>query len=130
MPDEGIRDPGFPYTERVEGVARLCLPCEDFTDGLYIHPESAVVVTVAARGSASMPEVEHFVGAFDFMLLQKERDELKRTLALINLTRVGPVTDSDRLRRVYELCDKAGFGPGEAHALNGVVAWALERSDG
>jgi hypothetical protein len=115
--------------QRVEG-ARPQLPIEDLDAGLYIHPGTVTVAAFLTEGEESSIDPEklytprYYVDARDFMDMQKERDDLKRTLALVNATRVGPVDDDARLRRIFALCDKAGFGVDEARAIAGIEAWA------
>lgn len=130
-PVEGhIYDPGFPYTERREEMARLCLPCEDLDMHLYIHPGSVALLATRTHGVESDESVQVWVDARYFMEVQRERDELRRTLALVNVTRVGPSGNSARLVRIYELCDAAGLTPEQADATAKLISWAQGGSGG
>ncbi len=55
-------------------------------DGYYIDDGTGVHVTASRSGGWSRPAV--YVDAEDFMRVQKERNDLKRTLYLINGWRV------------------------------------------
>ncbi len=99
----GRPDPRFP-----EGT-------ESLDDGLYIHPTTPVL-TVSRDGAA--PDV--YVDAAAFMQVQKERDEYRRLLALINAWRVGGARSEIRLR---QLLMQAGEGDVQAEATLDIIRW-------
>lgn len=111
-------------------MARLCIPIENFEGGLYIHPGSAVVVAVASQFSATLPEVEFLVGAHDFMEVQRERDELKRTLARINAIRATKGEFAEKWERACDLLQLAGFDGRQAEATAALIDWAMEGGGG
>jgi hypothetical protein len=87
-------------------------------DGLYIHeatekwPSGTKVMRQIVRG-----EEQVWVEAEDFMAVQKERDDFRRTLAVINSARVV-----ERLPKlVLDLLDQAGFGEKEAEAMAQII---------
>ena len=124
-----VTDPGFPYTERRDGITRLCLPEENFDEGLYIHPESVEVLATTVLRAGCDPETVVFVHASSFMEVQKERDELKRTLSLINAQRARHEYGVERWEATVALLDKAGFTEDDARAMASLIAWATtERS--
>lgn len=100
----GRPDPRFP-----EGT-------EDLDADLYIH-STTPVLTVSRDGAP--PEV--YVTAAAFMEVQKERDEYRRVLALINAWRVGAARPEARLRQLL-----AGVGEGDAQgeATLDIIRWA------
>jgi hypothetical protein len=90
------------------------LPGEDLDAGLYIHPGHPDVATVTIDG-----ETRYLVDAREFMAMQKERDDYRRTLALVNECRLRGYADRERLDQLLE---KAGFSYGEAEAMSSLLA--------
>jgi hypothetical protein len=119
-------DGGSLYTEEREGMARKCLPVEDLDEHLYIHPGT---VTVAAFTVGS-EETRYYVGAQDFMEMQRERDELRRTLSLINAIRATKGEFAEKWERACDLLQGAGFDGKQAQAMAGLIAWAKEANGG
>lgn len=64
-------------------------------EGLYIDGGVGVHVTTSRSSGSTRPAV--YVDAEDFMRVQKERDDLKRTLYLINGWRTDPSRDDAAL---------------------------------
>lgn len=61
---------------------------------------------------------QEWVHADDFMDVQQERDDYRRTLALINAL---PIAADGNLRAML---DGAGFSLGDAEAMRSLIAWA------
>lgn len=119
------------YTEEVEDILRLCLPVEDIHNGLYIHPMSVRLASITTAYDESGEMTNYYVRAEDFMDMQKERDELRKTLSLLNavwrsapLGNVMAVFKDQGALRIQRLLDKAGFTADAAKATQGIVDWA------
>lgn len=92
----------------------------DQSDGLYIHeatdrwPHGTKVLRLNVGGG----DEQVWVAADDFMALQKERDDLRRTLALINAHRLTDwITPA-----VVALLERAGFTLADAEAMASIIA--------
>jgi hypothetical protein len=94
-------------------MTRDVLPVEQIEDGLYINPSTATT-KISVGG-----EDTYLVAAEDFMAVQKERDEYRRTLALINAWRIDRNRDEQRLTQLLE---KAGFTFADAQAMVSLIA--------
>jgi hypothetical protein len=87
--------------------------------GLYIHektdkwPCGTTVLRQTITG-----EERVWVAADDFMAVQKERDHYRRTLALINATRLWAWLPTP----VLTLLHSAGFAHSDAKAMNEIIA--------
>jgi hypothetical protein len=99
-------------------------PCEDFDKGLYLRPQTAVTVLTTTRRDpaappSAPPEVAEafYVSAEEFMAVQKQNDDYRRTLAFINAWRFSG-RDNGRLNR---LLDEAGFTAAMGHAVNDII---------
>lgn len=99
------------------------LPIENPDEGLYLHqagsperkgmPGGARVLKLAADGGE-----RYYVRAEDYMAVQKERDDYRRNMALVNAWRVTQGWKSPMLE---QLCFAAGFTDADGHAINDVV---------
>jgi hypothetical protein len=116
-------DHGFPYTERREGILRLCLPCEDLDSGLYIHPLSArlLATLLHEREVETIEPVQVWVAAEDFMAVQKERDDLRRTVGLINSIRARDISADEALGIMADLCEASGFRFADAEVMASII---------
>lgn len=99
-------------------------PCEDYDKGHYLRPQTAVTVLSTTRHDPTLPpsappEVTqaYYVSAEEFMAVQKQNDDYRRTLAFINAWRFSD-RDNGRLNR---LLDEAGFTPDMGHAVNDII---------
>jgi hypothetical protein len=72
----------MPSSEHPEPVRAALDAVERRDDGLYINDGIGVHVTTGRSSGSTRPAV--YVDAEDFMRVQKERDDLKRVLYLIN----------------------------------------------
>jgi PHD/YefM family antitoxin component YafN of YafNO toxin-antitoxin module len=90
------------------------LPVENLEEGLYIWRDM-VPVTVTTRGE----DVSYLVDASAFMEMQRERDNYRKALALINAWRITPEREESELTR---LLDSVGFTHGDAQAMVSLVA--------
>lgn len=87
---------------------------EDLADGLYLHPDTPVL-TVATGG-----ETKVYVAADRFMEVQKERDEYRRLLALINAWRI---TSGRTEAALTALLARVGEGADQAKATLEILRW-------
>lgn len=94
------------------------LPIEDHEKGLYIHqprPEHDVSGTeVLMIRDAPWEEPTYYVKAIDFMLVQKERDDLRRTCAMINAA-------LDEPEAIEKLVRRAGFTEKDGEAMRDLI---------
>lgn len=97
---------------------------EDPDNGLYLRPQTSVTVLTTTVNDPSLPPSApprvteaHYVDATEFMAVQKEADDYRRTLAFINAWRFS---DQDR-GRLNRLLDDAGFTPDMGHAVNDIL---------
>lgn len=95
-------------------------PCEDLDNGLYLRPKHTDVTVINPPGDIT-PIV--LVAAEDFMAVQKERDDLRRTVGLINAWRLSPGRSEIELDRLLK---DAGQDLASAKAMLGILAWARE----
>lgn len=93
------------------------------SDGLYIHratedrPDGTRTMTVTTGG-----EVTEWVHADDFMAVQKERDDYRRALALVNAWRWSP-DFAERNPRLLDIqLAGAGFTVKDGRAMLSLVA--------
>lgn len=77
----------MPSSERSDPVRAALDAVERRDDGLYINDHIGVHVTTSRSGGSTRPAV--YVDAEDFMQMQRERDDLRRVLYLINGWRVS-----------------------------------------
>lgn len=105
------------------------LPIESPDEGLYIHRAGGrgvggTRVVIIERYTDDL-EPEYLVDARQFMEIQRERDNFRRTLALVNA--------AHRLRRGRSLVDTllsdAGFELTEAHAMASIAAQVVHDHD-
>jgi hypothetical protein len=89
-------------------------PYENPEQDLYVHDKSKV--TTLANGEG---ESRYLVDVQEFMAMQKERDEARRTLALINAWQVAPRRDEQHLRK---LLDDHGLSVADGEAMNSIIA--------
>jgi hypothetical protein len=95
------------------------LPIEDPDEGLYLHqaggrmPGGARVLKLAQDGRE-----RYYVRAEDYMAVQKERDDYRRSMALVNAWRV---TQKRQFPMLENLCFSAGFTDADGHAINDVI---------
>lgn len=125
-------DGGDLYTEEREGMARKCLPVEDLDEHLYIHPGSVVVAAFTVGFEESGFETRYYVGAQDFMEVQRERDNFRRALSLLNAyvqCEVPSIPMNPRVRMEHVL-QEAGFTAGDAEATRRLIDWATKGADG
>jgi hypothetical protein len=95
------------------------LPCEDHDAGLYIHQRSVDVVTISDSAGD-----RYLVSAEDFMVIQRERDQLRKTLAFLNSVCRNATPGFDQRAAALKLLDDAGFSADDARALDGIMEWA------
>lgn len=110
-------------------------PCEDPDNGLYLRPQTAVTVLTTTRQDPTQPPSAppettqaYYVSAEEFMAVQKENDDYRRTLALINAWRVSAYLSVRNDTRLNRLLDEAGFSEGMGHAVNDMIAEFAPRS--
>jgi hypothetical protein len=112
----------MPVTEQPAHETSPQLACENLDDGLYIHrwdPQHGHGTRVQI---ITDPDGEQtaWVHAEDFMEVQRQRDEYRKFLALINATP----------SKAVELCVRAGFSAADAEAMRGLIAWAHAGENG
>jgi hypothetical protein len=100
-------------------MAREALPIEDRDEGLYINQPHKSMAGVEVTTISVGGEDRYLVSAEDFMAVQKERDEHKRTLALINAWAIRRDGDPAVVRR---LLDQAGFTFDDGCAMASIIA--------
>jgi hypothetical protein len=91
---------------------------EDLVNGLYLHPD-APVMTITRDG-----QTEVYVAASAFMEVQRDRDEYRRILALVNAWRLSSVRSEHALR---QLLMRVGEGDAQAEATLDIIRWASEQ---
>lgn len=99
----------------------MTVPGEDHKAGLYVHegtPQMPGVELLRLRRRGVGPE-EAFVPVLDFMRVQRERDELRRALALINALRADDGVVMPSL--VVTLLERAGFTHRDAEAMVDII---------
>lgn len=89
------------------------LPIENLEDGLYVHPGTRTMAVSRSGGVT-----RYWVDARDFMQVQKERDDYRRAIALVNAWRVAAGVDFPMLT---SLCESVGLTVEDAHAINAVI---------
>ena len=104
------------------------LPCENLAEDLYLNPDMRAKMTVIAPPGA---DPVHLVPAEDYMAIQKERDENRRVLALINAWRRTPYRSEDAFAA---LLARVGQDDGLADATRSIMmsvpnAMRLGRTD-
>lgn len=100
-------------------------PFEDLEAGRYVHPRSVNLVSITSRQKQVGEAQEWFVGVNDFMEVQHQRDEQRKTLGFVNVyARRGD------LDKVLSLLDRAGFDAKDAEAMEGLIAWAESERKG
>jgi hypothetical protein len=77
----------MPSSEHPDPVRAALDAVERRDDGLYINDGTGVHVTIGRSSGSARPAI--YVDAEDFMQVQKERDDLRRALYLINGWRVS-----------------------------------------
>lgn len=105
---------------REDAVERL--PFEDFDAGLVLHtPDRRDLYEVR---SGLDGEVSYFLPVKKFLAMQKERDEYRKALALINAvvtptneTEASPICD----RRIITLLRHAGFSADDGRAMQSLI---------
>jgi hypothetical protein len=90
------------------------LPIEDLEAGLYLWPHTTPVTTIT-RGE----QTEYLVDAHAFMEMQRERDNYRRVLALINAWRISPERSERSLRH---LLAGVGFSDADARAMAEIIS--------
>ena len=93
------------------------LPGEDYNAGLYLHARTTALTTIT--GPDGTPTV--LVSAADFMAMQRERDEYRKIVDLINAWRINPRRTEARLTA---LLAKVGQDDSKAEAMAGLIRWA------
>lgn len=95
------------------------LPIEDLDEGLYLHRRTATRpgVEVVTIETSSVGAKEYYVRAEDYMAVQRERDNYRRTAALANAWRLGD-RDEEKLRHIF---DMVGLGDVDARALRELI---------
>lgn len=117
MPLDAHPDSGVDLNE---GLLRPLRPGEDFNAGLYLHDHQVAITTITGPdGQQTL-----LVSADDFMAMQKERDDYRRAVGLINAWRIDPDRNESRLRA---LLASVGQDDGMARAMAGIVAWARSK---
>lgn len=112
MPSAAHPDSGVDLNEGL-----TLAPGEDYNQGLYLHPRTTQITTITGPdGTQTL-----LVSADDFMAMQKERDEYRKVVGLINAWRIDPHRSETRLRT---LLASVGQDDGAAHAMAGLIAWA------
>lgn len=91
------------------------LPGEDYNQGLYLHTRTTPVTTLTGPDGTTTV----YVGADAFMDMQRQRDDLRRTLGLIAAWRVNPNRLMSDLGR---LLAAAGFDEGQGRAILSLMA--------
>lgn len=87
--------------------------CEDPAAGLYLHSRTPTTVITSPEGETVL------VDAVAFMAMQKERDDLRRVVGLINAWRRTPGRSESRLEA---LLASVGLDDEAADAMRGVLA--------
>ena len=100
-----------------DGLTRPLLPGEDFNAGLYLHAHHTAITTITGPDGAQTL----LVSADDFMAMQKEGDDYRRVVGLINAWRIDPHRSETRLKA---LLAQVGQDDGMAQAMAGLIAWA------
>lgn len=97
-------------------------PFENLDEGLYVHPQGVNLLCIRSRSEQEGEAEEWFIGVADYMDVQRERDNYRRALALINgwLVRQRPEL-SGQCAEVRTLLEKAGFDAAQGKAINGIV---------
>lgn len=87
-------------------------------DGLYLHRNHTPHLDIAGPDGTTT-----YVTAQTFMEMQKERDDYRRTLALINAATLDRWVEpaGSKIRR---LLDRAGFTVADARAMQDLIDWA------
>lgn len=114
------------------GAGRLSMPGEqtqgsresDGLDGRYIHrrdpeknPTGTRTLTLAADGAS-----QEWVHGDDFMDVQRERDDLRRAVALINAWRWSPTFVARDVRPLDAQLHAAGFDRDQGRAMLSIIA--------
>jgi hypothetical protein len=89
-------------------------PFEDLDAGLYVHQQTPTTTITAPDGTQTV-----LVDVHAFMEVQRERDEMRRTAALINAWRLRPGRDEAALER---LLASVGFSDADGRAMLSIVA--------
>jgi hypothetical protein len=111
MPDSDV-------TPAENGRLAPTLPFEDLDNGLVLNPPYRDHLTVITPPGG---EPVYLMPAEDFVAMQKEFHDYRRTVALINAWRLTPNrTDS----RLAALLAERGFSDGDARAMMSLIAWA------
>lgn len=99
---------------------------EDHANGLYLRPQTAVTVLTTTVHDPSLPPSApaqvteaYYVDATEFMAVQKEVDDYRRALSLINAWRVTPGRELDRLA---VLLAGVGFNDALGEATRDIIA--------
>lgn len=106
-------------------IGRPVLPVEDIDGGLYLTSVRVHTVTECATPASwerppPAPVVQYYVSAEDFMVVQKERDTLRRACAL-----VGAESVEGRDWTVVErLLANVGLTHADHDAMRDLVRWA------
>jgi hypothetical protein len=94
------------------------LPIEDLDEGLYLHPGSVELL----KFTVGEEEPQYYVGARDFMEMQKQRDDYRKACAMINAWRVEmPDGLAGRLRFVKDILAKVGMDDKDGEAMVGII---------
>lgn len=113
-------------------VDRPTYQCEDLDSGLYLRPQTTVTTMTTSHRDPTRPpsapsvvEEAVLVAAEDFMAVQKERDDLRRAVALISAWRVDPRRTTARLDNILAA---VGQSREQGKAVLQIVHWAREES--
>lgn len=104
-------------------------PFEDLDNGLYVHPGTVEVVAITRYGAnqenrhkAETTE-DYYVPVSDYMAVQKQRDDYRRTLGLVNALHMRDD------QTVTNLLREAGFSDADAVVMRALIAeastWAV-----
>lgn len=92
----------------------------DLRDGRYIHRGFGTrTMAIVVDG-----EAQEWVHADDFMDVQKERDDYRRAMALVNAWRWSPDFVNGRVVVLDRLLTGVGFTMDDARAMNAIIAEA------
>lgn len=104
------------------GTVEAPLPFEDRDAGLYVHARSRKNRTgVRLLTTDTGTGASYWVDVTDFMRIQRERDEARKTLGLINaIGRKDP--------QVRKLLNDHGLTEGDASAMRSLIRWGQEQA--
>lgn len=106
--------------DRLPSPDRERLPFEDIDAGFYLHDREGLTCVTAEDGA--YPD-RYLIPVERFCEIQKERDELKQTLAFINaaVTPQGTKSYSAVVTRVTELVRIRGLTPEDGRVMQSII---------